>query len=140
MIVVKVGGSLYDLPDLGDRLRRFLATLTWPVQFRSGGGITADADLREFEYHIHRLGDEADVAGAGGVQRQRHDAGDAAAGDADRRRADRRCRDSRSVSASPLADEGRPDHLPHHWDVCVTPTRWRLRAAQVFAAERVRCC
>ena len=27
MIVVKVGGSLFDLPDLGPRLRAFLASL-----------------------------------------------------------------------------------------------------------------
>jgi aspartokinase-like uncharacterized kinase len=56
--VVKVGGSLYDLPDLADRLRAFLAGL----QGRSfivvpGGGATADV-IRAFDA-CHRLGEEA---------------------------------------------------------------------------------
>ena len=57
VIVVKVGGSLYDLPDLGDRLRRFLAPLTGPVLLFPGGGITVDT-IRELD-RIHRLGEEA---------------------------------------------------------------------------------
>jgi aspartokinase-like uncharacterized kinase len=43
LAVVKVGGSLYDLPDLGPRLRRWLATLDWPnVLLVPGGGPAAD--------------------------------------------------------------------------------------------------
>ena len=53
--IVKVGGSLYDLPDLGPRLR------TWIGQTRTllvpGGGPTADA-IRTLD-SVHRLGEEA---------------------------------------------------------------------------------
>ena len=42
-IVVKVGGSLYHLPDLGRRLRCWLATLdSLPCLLLPGGGPTAD--------------------------------------------------------------------------------------------------
>ena len=44
LVVVKVGGSLYDLPNLGDKLRSFLAGLTPDaVLVVPGGGLTADA-------------------------------------------------------------------------------------------------
>ena len=33
LTVVKVGGSLFDLPDLGDRLRRWLVTLERHASF-----------------------------------------------------------------------------------------------------------
>ena len=58
MIVVKVGGSLFDLPDLGRRLRDFLADL--PDNDRlvvPGGGATADV-VRAYD-HRHGLGEEA---------------------------------------------------------------------------------
>jgi aspartokinase-like uncharacterized kinase len=55
--VVKVGGSLYDLPDLGDRLSRWLATLPGPALLVPGGGPTADA-IRQLD-RVHRLGEEA---------------------------------------------------------------------------------
>jgi dihydroneopterin aldolase len=43
-VVVKVGGSLFDLPDLGLRLQAWLTTLqTSEVLLVPGGGITADA-------------------------------------------------------------------------------------------------
>jgi aspartokinase-like uncharacterized kinase len=57
-MVVKVGGSLYDLPDLGPRLRRWLdahaprATILVP-----GGGRFADV-VRDLD-RVHRLGEEA---------------------------------------------------------------------------------
>lgn len=42
-VVVKVGGSLYDLPDLGARLRTWLATLgTRRVLLIPGGGAAVD--------------------------------------------------------------------------------------------------
>ncbi|MBM3997671.1 MAG: hypothetical protein FJ303_26510 [Planctomycetes bacterium] len=56
--VVKVGGSLFDLPDLGDRLRRFFATLgDAPTLIFPGGGRAADA-VRWLD-QIHQLGEEA---------------------------------------------------------------------------------
>ena len=54
MIVVKVGGSLYDLPDLGERLRAFLASLDAPRLIVPGGGPTADV-VRAFD-RAHGLG------------------------------------------------------------------------------------
>jgi 5-(aminomethyl)-3-furanmethanol phosphate kinase len=54
VIVVKVGGSLYDLPDLGERLRRFLASLAGPRLVVPGGGATADV-VRAFD-RDHGLG------------------------------------------------------------------------------------
>src|SRR5437763_17043375 len=53
--IVKVGGSLYDLPDLGPRLRAWLGptrTLIVP-----GGGPTVEA-IRVLD-RVHGLGDEA---------------------------------------------------------------------------------
>ena len=54
MIVVKVGGSLYDLPDLGLRLRGFLSSLVGPLLVVPGGGPTADV-VRSFD-RDHGLG------------------------------------------------------------------------------------
>lgn len=62
LVVIKVGGSLYDLDDLGPRLRRWLET---DARVRSpatvvlvpGGGPMADA-VREYD-RCHGLGAEA---------------------------------------------------------------------------------
>jgi 5-(aminomethyl)-3-furanmethanol phosphate kinase len=54
--VVKVGGSLYDLPDLGARLQRLLSDMPRAILI-PGGGPTADA-IRHLD-HVHRLGEEA---------------------------------------------------------------------------------
>lgn len=57
MIVAKVGGSLYDLPDLAARLRRFLEARGDPDWLLvPGGGVAADA-VRTLD-RTHRLGDE----------------------------------------------------------------------------------
>jgi aspartokinase-like uncharacterized kinase len=56
-VVVKVGGSLYDLPDLGDRLRHWLDHQTArEVLLFPGGGGTADA-VRDLDRR-HALGEE----------------------------------------------------------------------------------
>jgi aspartokinase-like uncharacterized kinase len=56
-VVVKVGGSLYDLPDLGPRLRQFLSELSADrIAIVPGGGVTADA-IRSFDA-VHQLGEE----------------------------------------------------------------------------------
>ena len=56
-IVVKVGGSLYDLPDLGPRLCRWLAKQDARfVLLVPGGGALADA-VRKLDA-AHRLGEE----------------------------------------------------------------------------------
>lgn len=57
LAVVKLGGSLYDLPDLGPRLSRWLAGLdTRHVLLVPGGGRTADV-IRRLDQQ-HALGDE----------------------------------------------------------------------------------
>jgi aspartokinase-like uncharacterized kinase len=57
LLVLKVGGSLYDLPDLGPRLQRFLAALgEGPRLLVPGGGPTADV-VRAFD-RDHHLGPE----------------------------------------------------------------------------------
>jgi aspartokinase-like uncharacterized kinase len=56
-VVVKIGGSLYDLPDLEPRLTRWLTQMKdTPVLLVPGGGKIADA-VRELD-RIHRLGED----------------------------------------------------------------------------------
>lgn len=57
MIVVKVGGSLFDHPHLGPGLRAYLETLASEVLLVPGGGAVADA-VRAFD-RTHALGEEA---------------------------------------------------------------------------------
>jgi len=57
-VIVKVGGSLFDLPGLGPRLRSWLATLgTAQVLLVPGGGAAADV-IRTLD-RLHDLGEEA---------------------------------------------------------------------------------
>jgi len=57
-VVVKVGGSLFDWPELGPRLRQFIATLApRPVLLVPGGGSLTEA-IREWDA-THGLGEEA---------------------------------------------------------------------------------
>ena len=57
LAVVKVGGSLYDLPDLGPRLQAWLKQAPErDVLFVPGGGPTADV-VRAYD-RIHQLGEE----------------------------------------------------------------------------------
>lgn len=57
LLIVKVGGSLYDLPDLGPRLNRWLAAHgDRSILIVPGGGSTADA-IRLLD-RVHRIGEE----------------------------------------------------------------------------------
>ena len=56
MIVVKVGGSLYDDPRLGAGLRLWLSEQTAPVMVVPGGGPFADV-VRDIDA-VHQLGEE----------------------------------------------------------------------------------
>ena len=59
LAVVKVGGSLYDLPDLGPRLRAWLGQQETPwseVLLVPGGGPVVNV-IRDFD-RIHQLGEE----------------------------------------------------------------------------------
>src|SRR5262245_35927124 len=57
LVVVKVGGSLFDWPELKSRLREYCATLAdcHTILF-PGGGMAADA-IRELD-RVHKLGEE----------------------------------------------------------------------------------
>jgi aspartokinase-like uncharacterized kinase len=120
-VVVKVGGSLFDLPDLGARLEAWLKTLgRSKVILIPGGGAAADL-IREMD-RIHRLGEEkshwlallsgslmaqvlvalmppsrvGNPEAAGGASQSFH------------------VQDLYSIACS---DVGRPGALPHSWDV-----------------------
>lgn len=142
-IVVKVGGSLFNWPDLRTRLRDFLMTLDGAnVLLVPGGGATADA-IRSFD-QTHDLGAEAahwlaiealsvnarflqqlvteahllaNFAHASGSETQRTH--------------------WYLLDALPFFrdDEARPDHLPHAWEV--TSDSLAARAAILCEANEL---
>jgi aspartokinase-like uncharacterized kinase len=58
LLVVKVGGSLYDLPDLGPKLGAWLDSVaTEAILLVPGGGVLADV-IRRLDA-VHRLGEES---------------------------------------------------------------------------------
>lgn len=135
LVVVKVGGSLYDLPDLGGRLSAFLATLTPDVPVLvPGGGPTTDAiraldrdqklgptashwlALRACEVNAHFL---AHLLGAAVVADPREARGPSVL----------------APFAFAVADEGRPGCLPHTWDA--TSDAVAARVAEVAGARLV---
>jgi aspartokinase-like uncharacterized kinase len=137
-LVVKVGGSLYELPDLGPRLRRWLAAQdTRSVLLVPGGGALADA-VRKLDA-AHRLGEEAahwlalralTVAAyffahllPGSVLVSHPD---------DWRRDGLAVLDPHAFA---VADEGRAGALPHCWSV--TSDSIAARAARVAKVRRL---
>jgi len=138
-IIVKVGGSLFDLPDLRHRLRAMVRHFRAAnVLLVPGGGATADA-IRAFDI-THQLGEEAShwlalqalSLNARMLQELLPEARivceipepDAPARDAASALAGASGSDEiRSrlflLDAFPFfhVDEQRPDHLPHRWDV-----------------------
>jgi aspartokinase-like uncharacterized kinase len=128
VIVVKVGGSLFDHPHLGPGLRQWLAELdAGRVLLVPGGGPVADA-VRQLDA-VHRLGEEAahwlalrslDVA----AELLWHLALPSG---------------SRLTVLDCLAfateDEARPGALPHTW--AVTTDSLAARAAVVSGASRL---
>jgi aspartokinase-like uncharacterized kinase len=136
--VVKVGGSLYDWPDLGERLRAWLAQLDAErVLIVPGGGAAADT-IRALD-RVHQLGEETShwlaietlslnarflrnllpncdlVADPSDLQRQRLNL----------------------LDAFPFfdTDEKRTDHLPHQWRV--TSDSLAVRAAVTLQAREL---
>jgi aspartokinase-like uncharacterized kinase len=131
--VVKVGGSLYDLPDLGGRLRRWLGELpARHVLLVPGGGAAADA-VRDFD-RLNRLDEDtshwlalraltvnahalaallrpAEVVTAWGECPAAWRRGGVAVAD---------------CHAFLAEDESRPDHLPHGWHVTSDSVAARL--------------
>jgi 5-(aminomethyl)-3-furanmethanol phosphate kinase len=141
-VVVKVGGSLFDLPDLGPRLWRFLderepsAVLLVP-----GGGITANA-VRQLdrwqglgEEHSHWLALQALKLNAWFLA--------ALSPNAAVIEELSEYRDAVTAGRVPIldahafcqADEVRSGRLPHHWTV--TSDSVALRVAAVFGARRL---
>jgi aspartokinase-like uncharacterized kinase len=135
-LVVKVGGSLFDLPDLGPRLRGWLATrAASDVLLVPGGGAAADV-VRDLD-RCHALGEEKAhwlalraltltahflaelLPGASVLADPRETAGLAIL----------------DAHAFARADEGRPGCLPHSWDV--TSDSVAARAAVVAGAGRL---
>jgi 5-(aminomethyl)-3-furanmethanol phosphate kinase len=139
--VVKVGGSLYDLPDLGPRLRYWLAKDAPPrVLLVPGGGPTADV-VRAFDQRF-RLGEEAAHwlalrALTVNAHLLAELVGGPVVGDWGE------CPAAWGAGRVPVldgfafaaADEVRPDHLPHSW--AVTSDSLAARAAVVGEAGRL---
>ena len=126
MIVVKVGGSLYDHPALGPALRAFVESLApADVLLVPGGGPVADA-VRELD-RVHKVGEESAhwlALRALGVTA--HFLRTLASG-------------SRLTVLDCFTfaqeDEARPGSLPHTW--AVTTDSIAARAAVVYRAERL---
>jgi aspartokinase-like uncharacterized kinase len=136
LLVLKVGGSLYDLPDLGQRLRRFLAALGEGHRLLvPGGGPTADV-VRAFD-RDHGLGPEAShwlalracTLNAHFLARILPDARIVMSPQSCPRLA------ILDPFAFIRADDGRPGCLPHSWDA--TSDSVAARAAVVAGAALV---
>lgn len=137
LVVVKVGGSLYDLPDLGARLRAYLheQCAGASVILVPGGGPTVDA-VRRLD-RLHALGEETSHwLALNALSLNAHFLA-ALLPSACIVRTVVECNRSEvailDVHAFARADENRPGHLPHCW--AVTSDAFAARAAVVFAAE-----
>jgi aspartokinase-like uncharacterized kinase len=141
-VVVKVGGSLYDLPGLGARLRAWLDRLPCrEVLLVPGGGPAADV-VRDLD-RLHQLGEEAAhwlALRALAVNARFLAAllpGAVVVGHPDA------CPAAWQAPAPAVldphafarADEGRPGALPHAW--AVTSDSLAARAAAVARARRL---
>jgi aspartokinase-like uncharacterized kinase len=134
-IVIKVGGSLFDLPDLAARLRSELGRLPAPrLVLFPGGGASADV-VRDLD-RVHDLGEErshwlalrALTMNALFLQALLPDFGIAAWPNITARA----IVDPYDFAA---ADEKNPEHLPHTWEV--TSDSLAARAAQVLGAREL---
>jgi hypothetical protein len=163
MIVVKVGGSLFDHPRLGPGLRAYLETLRADVLLVPGGGAVADA-VRAWD-RTHALGEEAAhwlaLRSLGVTKallealcrptpqpppcREGVNARPASCASADVKEATPEFTPSLQGGGwgvgflDPFAfardDDARPGALPHTWSV--TTDSIAARAASVFGAERL---
>ncbi len=141
-VVVKVGGSLYDLPDLGLRLDAYLSSLlVRRVLIVPGGGRSADM-VRDWDRQ-HHLGEEkshwlalralslcahflADLLPRAGVVERMGQCGNLW-----------RITSIPVLDPYPLAvaDDGHPEHLPHSWEV--TSDSLAARVAVLSGAPRL---
>ena len=141
--VVKVGGSLFDLPDLRTRLQAWLAQLDADrVLLVPGGGTTADA-IRNLD-RVHQLGEEAAhwlaiqtlSVNARFLQVLLPDAR-LFAEVSESTFAYASGSEMHILDAMPffVADEQRPDHLPHCWEV--TSDSLAVRVAALLGAQEL---
>jgi aspartokinase-like uncharacterized kinase len=140
MIVVKVGGSLFDLPDLRTRLVGFLGSLgDAKVLLVPGGGPAADV-IRVLD-RIHDFGEEAShwlaihALSLNARFLQKLLPNSPVHSEPERLARD----DGGAVILDAYsffqADEARPDHLPHHWDV--TSDSLAVRVAVLMKAREL---
>jgi aspartokinase-like uncharacterized kinase len=138
-MVVKVGGSLYDLPDLADRLRQWLARqATRQVLLFPGGGALADV-VRDLDRR-HRLGEEhSHWLALRALTVNAHFLSailETAAVVTDLSVCSELWEQGKYAVADPhalaVADEGQPGQLPHSWDV--TSDSLAVRAALLLGA------
>jgi aspartokinase-like uncharacterized kinase len=143
-LAVKVGGSLFDLPHFGTRLRAWLdqfCSLGTPLLLVPGGGATADV-IRRLD-QIHALGEEqahwlalrALTLNAHFLASLLPDAavtGDVAACAPLWQRQRPAVLDGHAFAE---ADEKRPERLPHRW--AVTSDSLAVRAADVAEARQL---
>lgn len=140
LTVVKVGGSLFDLPDLCARLRRWLTT-AGPVVLIPGGGAAADA-IRDFDCRF-QLGEETSHwLALRAMTLNAHVLAVLlpAAVIIDRMDQVSRANQDHKIPildchAFCTADEGRPGCLPHSWSV--TSDSVAARVAVVAGAQRL---
>jgi aspartokinase-like uncharacterized kinase len=136
-IVVKVGGSLYDLPDLGLRLRRWLDELaTRAILLVPGGGALADV-VRALD-RVHGLGEEsahwlALQALSLNARFLANLLGFEVVGWFDTSRIEEPL--ILDCHAFAVADEGEPGGLPHWWGV--TSDSIAARVARLLNARRL---
>jgi aspartokinase-like uncharacterized kinase len=141
-VVVKVGGSLLDLPDLGERISRFLKSLAGrSVLLLAGGGAAADL-VREWDRRYH-LGEEAShclairmlSVSTHLLARLVPSAEVITSLDACSRLWDAGALPVLDPLALLLADDASPAALPHTWDV--TSDSITARVAELAGAEEL---
>ncbi len=148
-VIVKVGGSLFDLPDLGERLRRWIAKQAWAeVAIVPGGGAITDV-VRGWDRR-HSLGEETShwlalsalslnaqllaklISSPDPPVLEVAVSGDIAAWPELWKRGKLPILDANVFARM---DETRRDHLPHSWDV--TSDSIAARVASLVRARRL---
>lgn len=136
LVVVKVGGSLFDLRDLGSRLTVWLARyVPGPVLLIPGGGPAAEV-IRRLD-RTHQLGEETSHWLALRMLQVNTYVLEQLVPDACVVASPRTSRPLAILDAYAFArqDELHPDHLPHIWDV--TSDSLALRVTQVAQAHEL---
>jgi aspartokinase-like uncharacterized kinase len=131
-MLIKVGGSLFDLPDLRQRLQSFLERIVdHPVFLFPGGGPAAQV-IRRYD-ECHGLGEEAaHWLALRMLTVNAHFLADLLPGVPVMKEPVATSRAIVDPYASAIADEANPDSLPHVWGV--TSDSLAVRAAVQYGA------